>query len=527
MVRLLNLFGFLAVLLRALTLSLQSLVAGGIVFGVVVLRQSDMAAWKRCSRFVRWAAAALVVATGVYTGIDAAILRATADLTFGEIAKADFVVAGVIAMLAASVCAVYSGKSRAWLTVPAAVLIGCAVCTSHAAALVNGREAAMALTFAHQAAAATWLGGMPFLLLTLGWADDSIGVASRFSQLALVSVAALLIGGLGLSLAYVDNPQGLFGTSYGVMIVGKAILLGLLVLLGGLNYGVVRELGRGGAGPLLTRLRRLSESEVGIGFTAILAAASLTSQPPAASLVQGRATVHDVVSRFTPRAPRLKSPTVAELSQPLPEQGPSAVNAYVPGAKENVNTPGDIAWSEYNHNWAGLTVLAMGVMAVASRVFGLRWARHWPLAFLGLAYFLLVRADPENWPLGPRGFWTSMAVPDVLQHRLFALMIVAFAVFEEGIQLGRIRSRRAALVFPGVCAMGGALLLTHSHSLGNVREEYLAELSHLSIALLAVAAGWSRWLEQRLAGAWRCAPSYVWPACFVAIGLLLLFYREA
>jgi hypothetical protein len=78
------------------------------------------------------------------------------------------------------------------------------------------------------------------------------------------------------------------------------------------------------------------------------------------------------------------------------------------------------------------------------------------------------------------------------------LLIVAFAVFEWRVQLSRIRVERAGLVFPVVCAAGGALLLTHSHSLGNVKEEFLAELSHIPLALLAVMAGWSRWLELRL-----------------------------
>ena len=120
-----------------------------------------------------------------------------------------------------------------------------------------------------------------------------------------------------------------------------------------------------------------------------------------------------------------------------------------------------------------------------------------------------------------------MLDPEILQHRIFALMIVGFAVFEWGIQVGRVHSRAAALVFPAVSALGGALLLTHSHGLSNFKEEYLAEASHLPIAIFAVTAGWSRWLEQRLDGAWHRLPGMIWPVCFVAIGLMLLFYREA
>jgi hypothetical protein len=55
-------------------------------------------------------------------------------------------------------------------------------------------------------------------------------------------------------------------------------------------------------------------------------------------------------------------------------------------------------------------------------------------------------------------------------------------------------------------------LLTHSHSLGNIKEELLAELSHIPLAIFGVTAGWARWLELRLTGsprrvsAWICVP---------------------
>ena len=41
------------------------------------------------------------------------------------------------------------------------------------------------------------------------------------------------------------------------------------------------------------------------------------------------------------------------------------------------------------------------------------------------------------------------------------------------------------------------MLLTHNHTLGNVKEELLTEISHTAIALFAVFAGWTRWLELR------------------------------
>src|SRR3989442_1401348 len=106
-------------------------------------------------------------------------------------------------------------------------------------------------------------------------------------------------------------------------------------------------------------------------------------------------------------------------------------------------TAADRAWSEFNHNVAGLFVLAMGLLAILYATGRARWARHWPLIFLGLAGFLLIRNDPGAWPLGPLGFWESMAYPEVLQHRVFVLLVVAFAFFEWMVRTGRLRSLRA------------------------------------------------------------------------------------
>jgi putative copper resistance protein D len=169
-------------------------------------------------------------------------------------------------------------------------------------------------------------------------------------------------------------------------------------------------------------------------------------------------------------------------------------------------------------------VLAIGLVALLARRFS--WARLWPLLFLGLAVFLFIRSDSENWPLGPCGFWESFQVAEVAQHRLFVLLIVIFAVFESAVQTNHLPPRRAGLIFPCVCAAGGALLLTHSHSLINAKEEFLVELSHIPLAILAVVAGWSRWLEIRLPPE-RCRGfAWIWPVCFVLIGVVLLDYRE-
>ena len=95
-------------------------------------------------------------------------------------------------------------------------------------------------------------------------------------------------------------------------------------------------------------------------------------------------------------------------------------------------------------------------------------------------------------------------------------------------QTGRVASGRARLALPVLIAISGALLLTHSHSLGNLKEEVLAELSHIPIAIFAVTAGWSRWLELRLPSEnqTRAVMARLWPVCIALIGAVLLNYRE-
>jgi putative copper resistance protein D len=273
------------------------------------------------------------------------------------------------------------------------------------------------------------------------------------------------------------------------------------------------------------RLRRFAEVEVALGLTAILAAAALTSQPPAVDMPTGRLTLHEIDRRIRWETPRLKSPPYAVLLKPTPIAQAVKDAQYQPPATGDAN---DAAWSEYNHHWAGLVVLLAGALALLSRFRRMRWARFWPVSFAGLAVFILLRADPENWPLGPRPFWGSFFAPDVLEHRAAAALILTFAAFECAVQAGRLRAAWAQYAFPLMCAAGAALLLTHNHSLGDDKNEVLVLMNHVALTMFGVTAGWARWLELRLPKeeAERRVAGYVWPVALMLVGVVLLNYRE-
>ncbi len=537
MTQLLDIFGFLSVLLRGVMLAFQSLTIGGVAFLLFAAGGSIV---KDVRRLITWSAIALAFVQSGCLFANTAILIETTGMPLGDAIGSDFFLAGCVtvvsALAIAALCGLSLSRAAPALILLSVAIIAASVMTSHAAARVENRWLLIALTALHQGATATWIGGLPYLLIGLKKSSSAAAaqaISGRFSRLALTSVAALFAAGLAMSFIYIDSPKAIYGTSYGVMVSSKVILFGVLMILGALNFFIVKNL-RDNPSKLFNRLRCFAAAEIGIGFTVILAAASLTSQPPAADLIYDRLTLAEIGTRMSPRLPRLKSPDVTELSTPTLQvmreaaaSGSPLPESFVPGqGATHPNTPADIAWSEYNHHWAGLIVLSIGLLSLAARTGYAKWARNWPLAFLGLAVFLFLRADPENWPLGPNGFWESFLNSEVLQHRAYVVMIIVFAVFEWKVQTGRIASKGAAMVFPLVCAIGGALLLTHSHALGNIKEELLAELSHVPLALFGVLAGWSRWLEIRLPEEDRKIPSWIWPVCFVLIGLVLLDYRE-
>ena len=508
--------GFVDVLLRSLILAAQAVSVGGVVFALWTLRGrgADLA---RAWTLVAAGAGALAVAQSLSAFTQVVALEGTARA--GDLVTTAYFrvsAARVLAALALLGAALVlrrgtSPGARATAVAAAAALALLAPGTSHAAARVSGRSWLLIIDAVHQVAAWIWIGGLAHLVAVAarGGAETwPAPLLRRFSTQALVSVGALVLAGGALSFAYIDGLGGLLGTAYGVMVMTKAVLLGALLALGALNFWVVRRLA--GATPL--RLRRFVEVELGLGLTVLGAAASLTSLPPAVDVVADRATFAEVAGRFVPRWPTLRSPELSEL--PVNDRNAPRTDA-------------DRAWSEYNHHWSGLFVLSMGVLALVHQSGRAAWARHWPLIFLVLAVFLFFRSDPGSWPIGPYGFWESMLFPEVLQHRIFLLLVVIFGLFEWRVRTGALASTGYALVFPLLCAVGGGLLLTHSHASVNLKAEFLVEVTHAPLGIFGIVVGWGRWLELRLTRGDDRLPARLWALALTAVGLLLVLYRES
>ncbi len=402
----------------------------------------------------------------------------------------------------------------------------------HGAGRLEGRSWLVSLGAVHLAAAATWVGGLICAVAVVARAKTHRHDEEwlrPFSTLAAIAVAVLALTGVALSIEFVATPAAAIGTSYGAMVLTKIALFGALLAMGALNYRALRGVHGvpgershpiGGAGGLACRrvsiiLPRRLEVEAGLAVVTVFLAASIGSAPPAVDVGAERATLAEVTRVFTPGWPRLSAPSLTELA---------AASAL--GDASAPHTPEDTAWSEFGHNIAGLFVLAMGLLAMLERSGRAPWARHWPLLFVGLTGFVAWNMDPEGWQTGQVGFWEHLLGLEVLQHRMLLALTALLGLAEWRVHSSRDPHSRWRHVFPFVCIVAGALLLTHAHDVNDAKFAFLMEITHLPLALVILVAGWARWLELRLPSPENQVPGRLWAPALALFGLLLVFYRE-
>jgi putative copper resistance protein D len=548
---LLDIFGFLSVILRGLILTAQSFTFGGLAFLLLLLRplRTRLSAQsaeigERNQNFLRISAFAFAFLALCALALNAAVLVGTVQLSWGEaasadFARADFIIAACAILIGLLARGVWSGLRCAILIGLGALALAAQLSVTHAASRLDWRWPYLLADAIHMLGAGVWIGGLPYFLIALNQchkAADWQLIGRRYSLMSISSVAAIVTGGIVMAIAYIGSLAALYGTAYGLMVSTKVVLLLMLLALGGANYLTVDSLRRNSS-VAITRLKRFAEVEIGIGLTVLFAAASLTSLPPGIDVTQDRVSLQEIVERLTPQFPiRLTSPDYDKLTISMLQakiaaadaQRTAAPQAYVPG--EGIILPRnaeDIAWSEYNHHWAGIFVIVIGLLALIEHFHWGRWAKHWPLIFLAMAAFLFFRADEEAWPLGQIGFFASLRDPEVAQHRIFVLLIILFGLFEWRVRVSGNKDSKAALVFPLTTAVASAMLLAHSHAMANIKDELLIEMSHVPLALCGITAGWARWLELRQGGRPSRMAAWVWPIAFVLIGMILLVYREA
>jgi putative copper resistance protein D len=402
---------------------------------------------------------------------------------------------------------------------------------THAVGWVGSSLWTAALSVLHQAAAGVWVGGLmcAAALGLRGGAAPAEAWLRPFSTLAVTAVATLAVTGAALSIQYIASPAAAIGTSYGAMVLTKVTLFAAMLALGVLNHRALHGsrtlVGRreppNATEPLWSGrpsglvLRRRLEVEAGLGIVVMFVAASIGAAPPAVDVGADRATLAEIRAVFTPQLPRLTAPSLAELAA-----ASDLGNPFAPRSAEQT------AWSEFGHHVAGLFIVSMGLLAIFERTGRAPWARHWPLLFIGLTAFVAYSLDPEGWQTGRVGFWKQLLDVEVLQHRILLAVTALLGLAEWRVRSGRNPDSPWRYVFPVAAVLSGTLLLSHAHEVSNAKSAFLMEVSHLPMGVVVLVAGWARWLELRLPPVDGRKAGRFWGPALLALGLLLLMYRE-
>ncbi len=189
--------------------------------------------------------------------------------------------------------------------------------------------------------------------------------------------------------------------------------------------------------------------------------------------------------------------------------------------------------SEFNHHLAGFFVMVGGALMLVETVRDKKSLLQylWPVCFLLSGIFVLVWSDSELWPFGPY-HWLEKLQQDreVLQHKVFAALLLGLASIEWLRVKGRLRSAWSAFVFPAIAIGGSILLLFHQHEAGMHGPDHMELMAriqseHLSYSLLGIGIGLTKGLSEiRVPGQRFLAR--LWPLLMVGLGVLLMLYRE-
>ena len=175
-------------------------------------------------------------------------------------------------------------RSGGWRVARVAVLLAAAGAAmgGHAAAEEGWRAPVlMATDFVHVLAAGAWVGGVMMLavaVLTRAAAPAAANVVRAFSPWALTSAAALAVTGLVAALAHLDAPLAPWTSRYGRVLLLKLAFVGVILLLGAINW---RRLGpAAGTGSGNATLRRAVWLEVLAALAVLAVTAVLVAVDP-------------------------------------------------------------------------------------------------------------------------------------------------------------------------------------------------------------------------------------------------------
>lgn len=190
--------------------------------------------------------------------------------------------------------------------------------------------------------------------------------------------------------------------------------------------------------------------------------------------------------------------------------------------------------SEFNHHLAGFFVALGAVFMLLQDRVTKRWPAvkyFWPACFLISGVFVLLWSDTQLWPFGGQRWIDEMIrSSEVLQHKIFAVLLLTLGSIEWQRTRGVWTPALTAWVFPVLAIGGSILLLFHSHEGEMHGADHLARMAriqsqHLSFSVAGIAVGLTRSMSE-IETHWRKVFNKIWPVLMIVLGILLMLYRE-
>ncbi len=457
----------------------------------------------------------------IFGGVELSLVwRFVTATTVGQLCLAR----GGLLLLAAA--AVRSPLPRAWKWMVTGLLaFGALVAlalVSHAAAQPNDRPLYVAAQVVHLTAVAAWIGVLLHLFAARRqWLVPSAvpllaQIVRRFSPYALAATSLLALTGVLAAWRFLQTPGALFTSAYGLTLLVKLALLAPAFAAGFINFRTIRPAllaPPADIQPVLARFGRLLELEVTAGLLIIAVAGILGSLSPPGEDQGVCLTAEQTHAVLTPHWP---TSHVDNWTLPEDPRGP---------------TTDDLRYSEFTHNWSGVSVILLGLGWLAQTARGrlghvAGMVTPFFLVLFGL--FVAIASNPELYILHFVSLSTAVTNPILLEHQFSAVLVFVLAWLSWRDRKNPPALRPLGYPLPIVMIIGSLLLLGHAHSNPEVPDGLtnLINVPHALFGACGLFAGAIRWFELRelVRGRW---PGVVWPAWIIALGFLMAFvYRE-
>jgi len=186
------------------------------------------------------------------------------------------------------------------------------------------------------------------------------------------------------------------------------------------------------------------------------------------------------------------------------------------------------AWLEFNHHVGGVIVLVLAALTLIevlenSVAKAIRLA--WPVCLIVIGFYNVILSDRFAWPIEPSTLVENLSDPEVLQHKILAVMVLALGFIELLRRLQLVTSTMWLYLFYGLALLNGGILLAHDFAGAPHVQFHGLTISHVLMGLLALLALVLKVLvdHRLILGKWAC----LYPLTLAGLGIQLLLFTES